>query len=508
MTRIHGFLICFFICLISTTTFSQNFDETWAEFLENNKISNMSRLPRPDPVTDQINYAKFALMNTNNKFCQSKIVDAETYMEELQTIDTDIFESIPGFTRKMDDLEKKIEAYHSIDEIWNRFLKNRDVTVHELEEIYPPSTICEKRTLVKYSYMTAHYYLCEGELERSINTFENRTLKIAEKTTLRVNDVKGMSAEVKNMKTLYRNMSKLDDAWEEYLDTGVSPGFKPKLPLFDCYPVPNIKAYLLRGAVDICKIAPEMLEKIEKIQDKTNVALDREIREKISELREDVKENEETAAPLNKAWNSFVKSGKVPTVDYGYEYCNTESLIRAYIMDGYAYPCNFGDEMLTKIDSLRKADRPRLRKSTAKKINELMDLIEEYEENSADIDKIWGKFVANGNKLVSDYISTENYCDNIHQVKDWTMRGLTADCEEAIPYLQKIDNFKETFDFDFYKGLDCRVQALRIKVWECRHAALEDLAKTEFPDAYQERLTELMEQYDMIERPRMPDGCE
>jgi len=304
------------------------------------------------------------------------------------------------------------------------------------------------------------------------------------------------------MKTLYRNMSKLDDAWEDYLDTGESQGFKPELPLFACYPIPNLKAYVLRGAADLCQVAPEMIEKIDEIQDNTDAVIDRELRKKINELREDVEANEETVAPLNKAWNSFVKNGTVPNGDYGYEYCNTESLIRAYIMDGYAYPCNFGDEMLSKIDSIQKSDRPRLRKITVQKVNDLIDLVEEYEENGVDIDEVWDKFVANGDRLAGDYISTDIYCDNIHQVKDWTMRGLSADCEEAIPYLQKIDEFKETFDFDFYKELECRVQQLRINIWECRHEALADLAKTENPDAPNERLAELMEKYNMEARPQ------
>ena len=106
----------FFFCLIiniffiSTTTFAQtiNFDETWKEFLENNKISNMSQLVKPDKVYDLPDYAKYLLMNTNSSFCQSEMDEAENLMAEIHGIDTDVHESIPGFVRKMEDLENPI----------------------------------------------------------------------------------------------------------------------------------------------------------------------------------------------------------------------------------------------------------------------------------------------------------------------------------------------------------------------------------------------------------------
>lgn len=507
MNRINCFLICLFFTFTATTSFAQNFDETWKEFLENNKISNMSRLPRPNAVTDQINYAKYLLMSTNNNFCQSKIEKAETMIAELQEIDTDIHESIPGFTPKMDDLGEKIKAYHEIDKIWNRFLKTKEVTVEELEDIFPPSTICEKRTLVKYSYMTAHSQLCEGDVERSKNTFEKRTLKIAEKTTLRVKDVRGLAPEVRKMKTLYTNIPKLNDAWDEYVETGESPGFDKELPVFPCYPIPNIKAYILRGSADICNSGADMLDKIKKLQEEITVVPDRALRKKINELEEAIEENDENAAPLNKAWNTFIKNNKVPKSEYGYEYCNKESLIRAYILDGFAYPCNMADESLEKIEALLRSDVKSLKKITKTKINELAGLTDTYEENGVEIEDLWRKFVSQGDTLYSDYISTDQHCDNIHHVKDWTMKGLSATtCKEGLFYLEKIEEFNRTFDFDFYKELECRVTKLRIRVWDCRYEAFSNLAKLETaPDPYEDRLNELLEEYGM-EKVR-PEDC-
>ena len=122
---------------ISTTAFTQtiNFDETWKEFLDNNKISNMSELIKPNKVYEQPKYAKYLLMNINSSFCQSDVSDAESLMTEVQAIDADVHQSIPGFVVKMNDLDAKIKAYRSMDEIWKRFLQTKEVTLEELEAV-------------------------------------------------------------------------------------------------------------------------------------------------------------------------------------------------------------------------------------------------------------------------------------------------------------------------------------------------------------------------------------
>ena len=107
------------------------------------------------------------------------------------------------------------------------------------------------------------------------------------------------------------------------------------------------------------------------------------------------------------------------------------------------------------------------------KINELDELIEQHRSNGAKIERLWNRFVARGDKLSEDFESADFYCDNIHQVKDWTMKGLSGDCEIGQEYLAKIEDFQQTFDFNFYEELECRVQSLRIRVWDCRYGAIE-----------------------------------
>ncbi len=496
---------CFFLLIIgglfiSTTAGAQsgtaNFDETWKEFLNNNKISNMSVLTRPDKRYQHVEYAKYLLMNINTSFCQSDVDDAEKLMAELQEMDPRVHQSIPKFVGKMDDIESKMKAYHSVDDIWKEFLQTKTVDLKELEAIKAAKTSCEKATLAKYSFMTAYHHLCEGNVARAKDIFENRTLRLTEKTTLRVNDVEGLAEEVATLKALFQGMEQLEGPWKTYVQTGVSHGFDLELPFFPCYPNPRIKVLILKGATDLCNLAPEMLEEIKELQEETGVTPGGEVGKEVKKLEAAVGENDKNLATLNEAWEAFIPDNRVRHVgQYGYEYCTKEPLIRAYIMDGFAYTCEVGDEMLRKIDSMQRVETTPLEKITMVKINELAALYEKYQDNGRRIRKVWSDFIANGDKLRMDYQSSEDYCDNIYLVEDWTIRGLTGTCEEGIEYLKKIEDFQNTFEFYFFEELECRVQRLRIKIWECRHEALEKLARIEAPEAYEERLAELVKEY-------------
>jgi len=486
---------------ISGTTYAQNFDETWKEFLENNKISNMSELIRPNKATDRKNYVKYLLMNTNSNFCQSKVENAENLVAEIREINPEGLQSIPGFVVKLEDLETKIKAYYSMDRVWSQFLRTKDVSPEKLDAIKGVKSLCEKRTLAKYSYMMAYYHFCQGDISESRNIFENRTLRLAERTTLRIAHIDGMPAEVAKMKSMYQDMSKLDVAWKSYVQSGVSPGFDIDLPLFPCNPIPNMKAFVLKGILDVCHSGPKMLAQIKDLQTKSGVTPDRELMGKIKELEAAIEQTENNVADLNKAWDAFVPENRVLHT-YGYEFCSKEPLIRAYIMDGFTFVCEMAEESLQKIDDLQSSNAATLDETTMNKINELHELNEQYQYNGVTIERLWSQFVTNDDTLIEDYESTDLYCDNIHKVKDWTMKGLSGTCEEGIPYLEQIEEFNRTFEFKFYKDLECRVQNLRIKIWDCRQQALLEIARLEeSTTAQDEKLKTLMEEYGMEERP-------
>ncbi len=505
--RTSDFLFCLIVSIFFTSTaaYAQtvNFEETWKEFLENNKVSNTSELVKPDKRYDQQDYAKYLLIYTNSSLCQSEVGEAENLMAEIREFNTGVYKSIPGFVERMEEIVAKIEAYHAMDAIWNRFLQTKAVTLEELEAVEAAKTICEKRTLAKYSFMKAYGHSCRGDFSQAKDIFENRTLRLIEKTSFRVQEVEGLAAEVATMKSMFQNLAKLDIAWKRYIDTGDSPGFEIELPLFLCYPVPNMKAFVLKGAADVCRSGPEMLAQIKNLQAQTGLTPDGELGAKVKELEEAIEQNDRGLAVLNEAWEAFIPDNKVRHWGkYGYEYCNKEALIRAYIMDGFADVCGLAEEMLQEIDRVQSSEIIDLEEITMIKINELIALKEEHRINGEKIEMLWGQFVAQGDTLFEPYESAEFYCDNIHKVKDWTIQGLSASCEEGKPYLQKIEAFQETFEFNFTEEVECRIQNLRNKLWDCRYQIIRKIARLEAsPDSYEKRLEELLEEYKMGPRP-------
>ena len=247
-----------------------------------------------------------------------------------------------------------------------------------------------------------------------------------------------------------------------------------------------------------------MLANIKDLQAKSGVIPDGNFGEKVKAMEAAVKRNEASLATLNKEWEGFVPNNKVGQLEFGYEFCSKEPLVRAWIMLAFAFPCNYAEENLQKIDSIQLADDTPLEEITMIKINELAEFSDQYYSNGEKIERIWNNFVAQGDVLTEDYETTDMYCDYIQLVKDWTMKGLSGTCEEGIPYLEKIEEVNESFEWVFYDELECRVKKLRFKVWSCRYEALQKLARIEAePDDYEKRLKELMEEYGMEERPEV-----
>lgn len=463
----------------------------------------MSALIKPDKYSNQLAYAKYLLMNANNTFCQGEVEAAEGWMAEVQKADPKLYKLVPGYLGKKKDLEAKMKAYHSMDVIWKRFLKTKEVEQKELEAIKAAKSSCEKSTLAKYSYMTAYNLFCQGEVSKSKNIFENRTLRLAEKTSLRVEDVEGLAEEVAKMKALFKDMSKLDIAWKSYVKSGVSPGFDIELPLFPCYPIPKMKELMLKGAMDLCDSGPKMLEEIKQLQMETDVVLDREFGQKMKDFESAIQLKITNVATLDEAWEAFIPDNTVRHKGkYSHEYCTKEQLIRAYIMDGFVFVCDLAEESLEKIDALQKSDITPLEEITMIKINELAELNDQYKANATNIERLWDSFVANDDTLLEEFESQDEYCDHVHEVKDWTMKGLSLSCKEGLPYLEKIEAVSQTLEFEFYEELECRIQKLRIKIWDCRHQAMQKLANVEeTPEASEAKFNELKEQYQLGERP-------
>ena len=486
---------------------AQSFEQTWLEFLAEGQVSRISALTKPDKYSDTEDYAKYLLMNTNSRFCQSELARAGEFLAELRSLDSTVYEGVAGFAGRLKIVEDRFDAYDGVDAIWERFLVDRVVPLEELEAISAVKTTCEKGTLAKYSYMTAYAAYCAGDLEEARDILENRTLRLAEATSWRITDVKGLDAEVKAMKGVLDHLTALDEAWDAYRDTGVSPGYDTELPVVACYAVPNLKAALLRGLASPCTDGADALAAIRNMYDGERAALPGSVEDAIYELEETVAAQDQRLADLEAAWAAFLPDDEVDlSLSYSYDQCSGEAVVKAYLMDGYTFVCTFADDALARIDSLRENQALRLDRDTREKIKALRAAKQRYLRNGVTIDLIWDDFVANGDVLSDYYESTDEYCDNIQIIKDWTIRGLTGTCEESVLYLKEIEDFQARMDFKLFEDLECRVQQIRMKIWDCQYAVVEELAQLEAgQSSFEQRLSELKEEYGIGER---PEACE
>ena len=488
-----------------------NFDETWKEFLVNNRVSNTSTLVRPDPRTDLDDYAKFLLMRLNNTFCQSeldKVPDLRAELAKVEKQDKETIKAIPGFVQRLDKIDERIAMSEQVARLWQTFLADRTVDRSRLRELSAAANNCEKQTLAKYSYLQAYTNLCQGEIATATSIFEKRTLQLAEKTSLRVEDVPGLAPEVANMKKLFRTLPRLDKAWENYVASGVSPGWKDDLPVYPCYPEPNIKALILRGAADACGAAPAVLTEIEALRENSGGDISEELQEQVEALEDTVADQDTALATLNAAWEAFLPANEVPrNLRFGYDYCEKLPLIRAYVMDGYAFVCETALDNLDKIKELQSSKPVKLDRVTQEKIDALSLVYQAYIDNGERIDALWEEFVEQGDTLYGEFYSSDQYCDNIQRAKDWTMRGLSGNCDSPDFYqsLEKIELLQSSFTFQFYEELECRVNKLRRRVYDCRFDILYTLAEVdeESDKPLDERVQALLDEHDMGERPEL-----
>ena len=183
---IPSFLGILLFCGVYTNASAQviNFEETWKAFLQNNKTSNISKLPQPP--TNSIDFPKYCLMYANSNFCFNRVGNAERFMKKIVEFGEEKYKAIPGFTARYTDLKDKIQAYQDLDVIWKRFLDSYDVTLKDLEEVKAARTVCEKGTLAKYTQMETYIYYCQGDIEKAQDVFENYVLMIVDKTSFKI----------------------------------------------------------------------------------------------------------------------------------------------------------------------------------------------------------------------------------------------------------------------------------------------------------------------------------
>ena len=456
-----------------------NFEETWKEFLAEEKTSDISKITKPSKDSKE-DFVKYCLMFATVHFCGNEIAKAEILMRDIQSIGAKYYTPIPGFKDRHDDLELKMKVYHKVENQWLNFIKYGRVSLEELEQNADASRVCEKGLLAKYNYMLAYDAYCAGDVKKTKEYFENRVLKLAERTTLKIEDVEGLESRVKEMKFLFQNLPKLGKAWKQYTSTDESPGFEPELPLIACYPIPSIKAHMLRAAIDICKHGAENLAAIEKLQESNSHALDKELQTKVEWLKAEVGRYNGDLAQLDKAWKEFVATDTLTSaIEYLFEYCEKEAQVKAYTIFGTVNACTKGAEMLEKIAELRKEYQPKLDPTTINKINKLKAKLKGYEDDVVMLNANWESYLENEDTLYSVPPFAVYYCDKIAQVKSYTIRGGLDICAMGQHYLDKINAVQKKHKLEFDEELNCAVTRLKGKVWDCRYWELVLQARKE-----------------------------
>lgn len=477
-----------FLCLMLSTTFLLpvtqaqlvNFEETWQEFLSNNKISNISKLPKPNEQ-NYIDYAKYSLMYANTFFCADKFQKATDMMTEIDKVGEEKYKVIAGFTAKHEDLKGKMEAYREANRLWLNFLKYKNASLEDLEKAAEASRVCEKGTLAKYSYMQAYAHYCNGDVEKARDKFENYTLKIVDKTSLKIGDVEGLEGEVNIMRQLFKDLKALDPAWEELVSTGQSPGFDRDIPVIECYTEPSIKEYILKGSVDVCENGSEMLEKIDNLRDKSSHSLGADITKQIKWLEKEVAKYDGDVAVLDKAWNIFMPDDTLITqANFGYQYCDKANNIKAFVMTGMMNTCETGQPMLDSIAQVQAEFSPQLDQATAGKVKKLQAKVKRLSDGDmANLDKVWVEFIENKDTLLGKFQVASFYCDKIAETKALVIKGHMNYCENGQAYLNKIDALQQAHSLEYEEELACRILRLRGKVYQCRYWELVLQARKE-----------------------------
>jgi len=420
-----------------------NFEETWQEFLKNEKTSSVSKLP--EPAKDQTNdYLKYMLMTGNSSFCAGDFKTAEERLANVKRLGEPAYKGIPSFKEKYDDLTNKMQAAYKVDEAWGRFLQSRSTSDKELKMLELGRKVCDKGTLAKVFYMDCFNQYCKGDVAKSKEVFEGRVLQLTEKTTFSPTNVKGLPAEIKLMKEVYAGIAKLDVAWGQFMSTDKSPGFPTDIPQIDCYTIPQMKVYILRAALDVCKNGPEMLEKIRELQKTNTHPIPDDVRGKIEWLEKEVGSSKEDLAVINKAWAEFVPKDKIDNTDkLVYDFpCNKDAQIKAYIMDGMSNLCTKGASRLEDITKLRAEAKPALDETTIAKIKLLETKIKKMESDLAALEKAWGEFTPTDSLTTGTKFGYEYPCNKEAEIRAYLITGLTYFCEKGKVMLDNINKNK------------------------------------------------------------------
>ncbi len=441
-----------------------NMEETWQEFLGNQKTSNVSKLVKPEK-SQPANYIKYSLMYANSYFCADNLPSADKMMREIESMGTAVQDKVPGFKERYELMKVKIKAYKDLVPIWQRFLNDKSsVTRKDIAAVPEAKTVCEKGTLCKFFYMTAHAYYCEANLKDARNHFENRVLKLA-KTSFDPKSVEGLNEEIEMMKSLWAGIDALNPVWTKFIETDQSPGFETDIPVIGCYTVPNIKVCLLKAAADFCNTGSEMLAKIKELQASMSHDVPGDVADKIAWLEAEVNKSDQGLANLNSIWAKFTPKEKLPSgAQYEHVFiCDRSAEVKAYLMDGLSNPCTEGQNALDSITRIRKDHQPSLDDVTTSKLKKLKNLVSNEAAELTKLNKAWEDFLPD-NKLSGKADFGYEYCDKAAVAKAYTMDGILNICERGQQRLDDLEKLKAEYSPELTSKTTAKIDFLQKEV--------------------------------------------
>lgn len=471
------FVIGYTINISTTTAQFVNFEETWQKFLKEDKTSNISDLPQPNKAS-KLDYAKWSLIYATTNYCGGDLGKSQELVKEIESIGEPIYKTIPGFVDRFQIIKDNISAYKRTNYAWINFISYDRITFSDLKKLEDAKAVCEKGTLAKYSYMLAWANYCNGNVEEAKNLFDNRVLKLVERTSLKVEDVERLDEKVAQMKALFKDLEVVDAAWQKYLASGKSEGFNRKLQTIECNPLPNMKAFLLQGTEDICDKGEEMLEKINAIKDNYPGMLPADFRHKLAEFDAAVNEYSGDITVLNKAWGEFMKSDTT-TTKFMADYCQQDAQIKAYIMEGSMFPCALGQKMMNKIAKVQEKYQPELDEETREKLAVLEAKLTDLQAETTDLEMVWQNFLENGDSLLNEVAFKKVYCDKTAQVKSWIIKAHLDACKTGKAYKNAITKLQDLEKLKFDDEIKCSLERLDQKMWDCAYWQLVLQARQE-----------------------------
>ena len=467
LNKYFSALLCFcLVALVPNLLSAQqlvNMEETWQEFLSNDKTANISKLKKPDK-SQPANYIKYSLIYANTYFCGDNIESADEMLHEIEAIGKEVWDRVPGFEERYLGLKKNMDAYRSLEPVWEKFLKNKTSISKEDVEAFPEAKkICERGTLCKYFYMISHDYFCQKDLEKAREVFDTRIRRLVA-TTFNPNDIEGLGEEVERMTKFWDAMDEMTPAWEAYMETNISPGMQAEMPVIDCYVIPNMKACILKATYDICGVGEKMLNQLKDLQRKSTYPIPSDIIDKMAFIEEEVRIIKKDLAIVNTYWKKFTQTGTLPSdVAYKYEFaCDREAEVKAYLMDGFMDPCMKGEEALENISTVRKKHKPALASVTMEKFKELKALVTLSSGDINVLNEAWADFLPD-DALSTNYDLSFDYCDKLAEIKSFIIDGTIHVCEKGSQRLDDIENVLDENEVMIDAETQAKLDALEVK---------------------------------------------